>query len=1077
MATINYGKYIFSTTGSGALVIDGGWRQGAIVLADIDTVNPKSFSSAAQSPRVPAAEKEQLIALGNEYQTIVTQMKAADKAEWDAANPPPKVEDPVRESETLVATGTVSPEEKAAINSAVTRSLDEVATTEAGQTKQTPPSEDSKLERAPGGVLGGIPWMGSPAQLAQAQREQESNPEDELILASNILHEYPSYTYNLSLHALSADEYNKMTSNQVYTPTNVLIASAGRYNTVSEGSAAFKRNPIFADDFYFQNFTMKTVIGLHENSRDTNVVQIKFNIIEPYGVTLLNRIIETSMSLKIDNYLEMPYLIQLDFYGIDNAGNIVGIIPNASKRIPIRIIDLKIKVTERGAEYEIEASPYHHSAYYQHTVTTPVNLEIVASDVPSFFQQKTKEGFTELYKKNQERDNANMTGYVDANGNTVYVKAFAFDKSKGNSFSTAATYKVQSYASALNAWQNYLVETNKIGVADEYDFVFDPKILNNCQLEVMEKVNPKDTPMADVSNTRDIRRGSTTGEKTADISYKLKVESINAGTTIESVISRVIRNSEYILSQLVVPEDFGDGIDSLKKYQDAKKAIENEPLWWFRIVPELTLKEYDPIRKVFARKITYHVIAYQVKNLKVDFGPRAKASKPVKAYNYIYTGKNTDIINFDIQFNALYYTAITAYRSNLMTISGAADDAKQRKNPKGYLGGESFAGAVQPITYKAELGDSQTRATTQGASARAGAAADLQQSILTSRGGDMIQVLLTIVGDPAFIKQDDLYYKPNWDADKLNPNKVSLLTPNKSIVTDRGEVYVQLTFRTPIDIDETTGMAKFNSKYEQSVFSGMYKVLTVDSEFRAGKFTQQLTLVRLFDQPMFDYVSALRPKPNNNERNAALPDSTAPVTPDLATSTTDMPTQTSKADEPLPATTQAGTEQDTTPPAATKEQQDLANVAATAETQPITSATAPAATTMPPPPPPPLPNGVTIDPVSGNYVYKGVTFGGDLNAGIKAIDTKSTVTYSALDPVSGTMMTRTVDGAALVEAYSTTGQARSEYESKLADVQRIERNLAKDPTTYGTVAEGQQILEIRKAKLADAKAAYDATLK
>jgi hypothetical protein len=114
--------------------------------------------------------------------------------------------------------------------------------------------------------------------------------------------------------------------------------------------------------------------------------------------------------------------------------------------------------------------------------------------------------------------------------------------------------------------------------------------------------------------------------------------------------------------------------------------------------------------------------------------------------------------------------------------------------------------------------------------------------------------------------------------------------------------------------------------------------------------------------------------------------------------------------------------------------------------------------------------------VSGNYIYKGVTFGGDIKQGMTAIDTNSTVTYNAVDPVSGTVQTRTIDGAALNAAYSPSGQLQSTAEAAQFDVTHMQKILANDPAAYGTVAQGQQLLAIRQAKADAAKAAYQASL-
>lgn len=688
-----------------------------------------------------------------------------------------------------------------------------------------------------------------------------------IIELENILHQFPSYTYGISLHALSADDYNSMVKNQNYLPGNVLIASAGRYNNTL-GSDQFIRNKAFGEDFYFEDLEIKTIIGLSERNRDTNAVNLNFKVIEPYGVTLFNRIIDVAQTMKVDNYLEMPYLIQVDFFGVDGEGNVQNPIPSITKRIPIRLIDFQINISNKGSEYSIQAIPYNHSAYFNHSMTTPVNFEIRAGTVADFFDNDKRSDYIAEIAKNEEREGQILTGYYDENGVRVLVPAYSFDKTKGKSFSTAAIYRVQSYAAALNAWQKDLENNNKIEFADEYEFSFDPEI-GLKTISNGNKVSSKEVPMSDKSRATTQRRGDATGEATSVIDFNNKITQINAGTTIESVISRIVRNSNYILDQIIVPEDYGD---NLARYQEAKKAVSNDPLKWFRIVPEIQILGYDKKRKSFARKIIYHVRTYEIRNLKVDFGPQGKASRPLKVYEYIYTGKNKDILDFDIQFNALFYTQVQAYRNKLMALSGAADDKElaNDKEPKFDPRTGTDPNAVQPLTYKPDLGDQQDRATAQGQSTKASAAADLNRSMLSDARGDMIKLDLKIIGDPAFIKQDDIYYRPERRKSKLNPDQKDLYTPNGSIITDTGEVYVQLTFRTPSDIDEETGLMKFDGRYETSVFSGLYRVLTVDNYFRQGKFEQSLTLIRLFDQSRFDYIDK-GSKDTNKERLEALP--------------------------------------------------------------------------------------------------------------------------------------------------------------------------------------------------------------
>jgi hypothetical protein len=287
------------------------------------------------------------------------------------------------------------------------------------------------------------------------------------------------------------------------------------------------------------------------------------------------------------------------------------------------------------------------------------------------------------------------------------------------------------------------------------------------------------------------------------------------------------------------------------------------------------LGQFDPVRKVYARNITYNVNPYVIYNVKSDVAPQGKAANFVKEYNYIYTGQNDDVLNFDINFNTLYYTAQTAYRSALSDIFKASDtvqtpNSNQSQNSGAYKGSAQRANSVMPMVMKPQVYNAKSRATGGGVTAKSVAVADLEDSLMTLSQADMLNVQLTIVGDPQFIKQDDIFYTPAQSVSAGDPR----LTPNGSLRTDYSEIYVSLMFRTPTDIDESTGMMKFNDNYRTSVFSGLYKVLTVANEFKNGQFTQQLNLIRLPYQANYDYVN--QPQTSSEQRNSDItPDNAA----------------------------------------------------------------------------------------------------------------------------------------------------------------------------------------------------------
>ena len=116
----------------------------------------------------------------------------------------------------------------------------------------------------------------------------------------------------------------------------------------------------------------------------------------------------------------------------------------------------------------------------------------------------------------------------------------------------------------------------------------------------------------------------------------------------------------------------------------------------------------------------------------------------------------------------------------------------------------------------------------------------------------MIDLTLQIAGDPDLIKQDEMFFPPSDQS-----------TVNGSIAMDTSEVFCSVVFKVPIDINQDTGLYKFESK--NSSFSGIYKIVEVENIFENGNFYQNLRGYRLFDQRV-DVESQSQSRRNNDTR-------------------------------------------------------------------------------------------------------------------------------------------------------------------------------------------------------------------
>jgi hypothetical protein len=247
---------------------------------------------------------------------------------------------------------------------------------------------------------------------------------------------------------------------------------------------------------------------------------------------------------------------------------------------------------------------------------------------------------------------------------------------------------------------------------------------------------------------------------------------------------------------------------------------------------------------MYRRKITYFIKKFEFNN---HVYPEAELSLPKKIqkqYNYIYTGQNLDIRDFKIQFNTLWFQALTSFenrfeKDNLnitddpLEYSEGIDLSGQR--PRAVVKSKETSRELFPRRIFRTTVNNATQQQSDG-SKKSIQAVDLWSSVFNYKGGDMISLTLEIAGDPDFIKQDDVWY----------PSGSDMGYTDTGIKTDRQQVYINVNFQLRDDIDLSTGLYK-KSEYN-SAFSGVYSVVTVENYLKDGVFYQRLICYRLFGQ-------------------------------------------------------------------------------------------------------------------------------------------------------------------------------------------------------------------------------------
>ena len=877
-------------------------------------------------------------------------------------------------------------------------------------------------------------------------------------ISPNPLHAYATYTYSLSLHLLTPEAYNKLADGQDWLPeAKTLIAGGGRWGTDVMSKGTFFRAAQFKDDFYFDGLSLDTIIGMNSQSRGANAIQFKFNIIEPYGFTLVNRLLELSIELKQPNYLTNPYVLQIDFFGNNDAGEPMNPCTDSqgrslTKYLPCKIIEMKIKVGTNGANYACTAIPYNHAAFAETVGVTPANFEVVANTVGNFFTNDADD--TGLIKQVEERqrqsdnDQQNMK-WAQVMVNTKEGGATEADKeklqqqAKKNAAAANAPFKAKSYTGAYNAYQQYLVLKKHCDHPVLIKFDVHPEIAD-AKIVVPEKNSPSTTPAVDVSDDKERKKAvdankDSKGTKppTAGVKTDVARFNVNAGDQILELINKVMRNSTYITEQL-------KGKDPVIKTDQEGNQTDKDgkPLKWFKVIPKLKLTNFDPVRNDWGSEITYHIVPYQYHNSKhpaVSTSDNNEIRRNLrKKYSYIYSGQNSDILDFSLDFNTVFYTAVKVLAENTARLGASADSSAKSTTDDP----NTEAATQDQQTKVVQPNMTHPVGTDLGASSGLNAsnnpdaliAADVMKSIYSSSRGDMINIKLKIIGDPDFIKTDDIYYNPG-NVNYPGPGDAS--APDGSILMDRGDIFAFVTWRTPSDLNEETGLPEFK-KFQNSAFDGVFKIIKVSCEFKGGGFEQTLDMIRFHDgikNILEEEGIEQRDKrnaQNNKKEEIPVENKQAATTPDLPEGSRKATNAASLREAQNAA---RGNETDQAQNAklanvaangktVTSEQQSRDQSTAKDGTVPKSSnpqAQSPQADGGPPVKkeggsqpqaenPPKidnnnLPSGVTRDPNTGLYLYRGRRFSAndsaDLAAKTKAIDDGTTISTTKTDAESG----------------------------------------------------------------------------
>lgn len=683
-----------------------------------------------------------------------------------------------------------------------------------------------------------------------APEDAERVPPGTPNVASNQLSAYASYNCILSLGVLAPASISdpKNTYRKRGADFTILKSGGGGIND-RRVTNAFDDNSSGNLEFFIDNFNMNSILSPNNKTGMAVGTSLSFQVFEPYslGIFLQNLKIAAREAGYV-NYLDAPYLLEIDFIGWDTNGR-GSAVSKSARKIPFKLSNIQFDVEQGGSTYEVTGFPWNQQSLSDVTqqIKDPVSIKgSTVANALSFGEQS----LTAVI-------NAKARELAEADGKTasdLYVIRFPKSRTTvgaSGSTSTEATGATENLDSPPS---NNVVRTDQF--VNRVDGFFSSNSVSSNN-NIYQKLTGSETTdvnkIGQSSMTKSFNDGTNhpfplglnTYDREGDIYRRDGIEltlednervfQFPQGMTIQKIIEEMVLISNYA----------GSALDQVDK---------EGMITWFVVEPECHILDVPSVAEAtgFNPKIfVYNVVPYRVHasamvspNNGVP-GANNLALQVSKEYDYIYSGNNQDVLGFDIRFNTAFFEALRADYGNFSgtNVAGAKDTAVEQGSPP-YQGQESKPGDLFDIVFGNRLVNNVGDYT--GGADNSDPKRNLAKqfhNILLNSNADLIVADIEIWGDPYYLPDSGM---GNYTSS--NSGQTATMNADGSIDYQRNEVDILVNFRTPVDYNARGGMEFQGDTTRVNGFSGFYKVINVENVISGNRFTQTLQLVRRKNQ-------------------------------------------------------------------------------------------------------------------------------------------------------------------------------------------------------------------------------------
>lgn len=683
------------------------------------------------------------------------------------------------------------------------------------------------------------------AALAEARDIGALSPSSE----KNRLNQYRSYTYNFTFGAVTvaASNSRNLEDLELSIQDHCVFDTSGKIKQdglrVADGVTNFQQrdqlvqgfneNSPGAYDFYVEELTFSNLL-----EGGPTPTKVEMTIHEPYSINGLYEALHTAaISAGYEQYISTPFCLKIQFQGYrDDKDQVPEIIPNTTRYLIMILTKFEMSVTDEGAKYRCEARADPDLSFGTpnlHLQTMKPSGETVFDVLKSYFKSLNE----------VSRNNAINTAGENAN--------VPYDQ-----------YQISAPLMVTPGTKQDVLGS----------LIYSPiPVATVTPLGTSQPTGPVDPPAAgpehnDIVKARIIRNISQNARTTTDQSvivaaYDAIPASENSpqsdratpnanpefqferGQQIHEAITAIILNSEYVRT------------DVLQRQLPDAAGNSNGTIIYFKIRMEVDLNAatLDPITNRLTRVHRYIIEPYNVLYTTIppydrstdSFRPLMKKLK--RTYYFTYTGKNTDVLKFDLKLNTLFYNALPSSFGNVSQENAARgapataaspniNETNLQRQPTSDST-DPRANHVMPIAPNATVGDNLTRGGQSQADPYHRMVDTLHENYLFKTYSNT-KIDMDIIGDPYYMVTGP---SRNYDLELSSEFE----TVGGEAPITQGPIYVLILMKNLRDISKNNepSLAVFREN-DYSTWSGIYSINAVKHKFKDGQFTQTLTLLK-----------------------------------------------------------------------------------------------------------------------------------------------------------------------------------------------------------------------------------------